>query len=98
MRTRCCRSAAPKPPRNNNQLPRRATGHRVRAGTLLWHSDGGRLVKPFVVAGHVYARRGVKRHSLVDVFDLHSGKVTASVFEPGIGITPLTGVIDSIGA
>jgi hypothetical protein len=66
------------------------------AGRELWHAEGTRLVWPFATAQRVYAPRLVKRHTIVDVYDLDSGRPGASIFQRGTGIRPVTGVTDSI--
>jgi hypothetical protein len=65
-------------------------------GTRLWHADGTRLVWPFETDQRVYAPRSVKRHTIVDVYDLRTGKAVASLFQRGNGVRPITGVIDSL--
>jgi hypothetical protein len=66
-------------------------------GTRLWHADGSRLVWPFETGQRVYAPRPVKRHTIVDVFDLRTGRAYSSLFQRGTGVRPLTGVVDLVG-
>lgn len=66
-------------------------------GRQLWHADDARLVRPYAVGKRIYAPRTVKRHTVVDVFDLQTGRATASLHQRGLGVTPLSGVVESIG-
>jgi hypothetical protein len=66
-------------------------------GTLLWHADGDRLVSPFESGQRVYAPRAVKRHTVVDAYDLASGRQLASLYQRGLGVRPITGATGSTG-
>jgi hypothetical protein len=66
-------------------------------GTRLWHADDGMIVWPYAIGRRVYAPRMVKRNTVVDVFDLQTGRAIAHLFQRGLGVTPLSGVIESVG-
>jgi hypothetical protein len=66
-------------------------------GTRLWHADAERLVLPFESGQRVYAPRSVKRHTVVDAFDLASGRQLAELYQRGAGVRPITGATGSSG-
>jgi hypothetical protein len=66
-------------------------------GTRLWHADGARIVRPYAIGQRVYAPRMVKHDTVVDVFDLQTGRALAHLHQNGLGVVPLTGAIESIG-
>jgi hypothetical protein len=67
-------------------------------GTRLWHADGRAVVWPYAIGSRVYAPRMVKRNTVVDVFDLRTGRAIARLHQRGLGVTPLSGVAESIGS
>ena len=55
------------------------------------------VVRPYAIGSRVYAPHLVKRDTVVDVFDLRTGRAVARLHQRGLGVTPLSGVVESIG-
>ena len=62
-----------------------------------WHADDRAVVWPYAIGSRVYVPRMVKRNTVIDVFDVRSGRVVAHLHQRGMGVTPLSGVVESIG-
>jgi hypothetical protein len=69
------------------------------SGQRLWHREGTRLETPFVVGQRVFAGHPVKRHSLVSVYSLASGRFLQTLYWPGDGSrpAPISGAIFPVG-
>jgi hypothetical protein len=66
-------------------------------GRRLWHTDGSRIAVPFESGQRVYAPRSVQRHTIVDAFDLATGRPLARLYQRADGVRPITGAVDSTG-
>ena len=58
------------------------------AGRRLRHAAGDRAGRAFAIGDRVFLPHTVKRHTVVEVLDLASGRHVASLSQPGLGAQP----------
>jgi hypothetical protein len=67
------------------------------SGQRVWHAAGDRVGQAFAIGDRVFLPRLVKGATVVESYDLRSGRALATIRARGLGLAPLSGAVVSVG-